>query len=100
VGVGLGQREEREAECGAVGCDGIGMKGGDRRRLWIPTLNAKNAFRKGAPEVDWRARLGDCRRLWIPTLNAKNAVQFHDILYTLFRDILYTSARAQASAEV
>jgi ribosomal protein L20 len=70
------------------------------RGSWFPTLNAKNAFRKGAPEVDWRARLGDCRRLWIPTLNAKNAVQFHDILYTLFRDILYTSARAQASAEV
>jgi len=27
-------------------------------------------------------------------------VQFHDILYTLSREILYTSARAQASAEV
>ena len=28
------------------------------------------------------------------------AVQFHDILYTLSLDILYTSARARASAEV
>jgi hypothetical protein len=31
---------------------------------------------------------------------SKASFQFHDILYTLFRDMLYTSARAQASAEV
>ena len=31
---------------------------------------------------------------------SKTSVQFHDILYTLFREMLYTSARALASAEV
>ena len=35
--------------------------------------------------------------LWYP--RSQN-VQFHDILYTLFREMLYTSARALASAEV
>jgi hypothetical protein len=30
----------------------------------------------------------------------KELVEFHDILYTLFRDMLYTSASAQASVKV
>jgi len=35
-----------------------------------------------------------------PPVPKGEGVQFHDILYTLSREILYTSARAQASAEV
>jgi hypothetical protein len=48
----------------------------------------------GAPPLD---RPKDCG---CPILPQLYRVQFHDILYTLFRDILYTSARAHVSAEV